>query len=66
MNTVVKDLQGVLEGWLQSNNIKEVEWAKIRRLDFQELLRHRDTLVGTLDTFTCTACPHFEEHVSTL
>lgn len=64
MKAAIKQLQGVLEGWLQSDGIKEVEWAKTRRLEFQELLRHRDTLIGTLDTFTCKSCPHFEEHVS--
>ncbi|KAM5536013.1 hypothetical protein V8D89_010271 [Ganoderma adspersum] len=62
MKAAIKQLQGVLEGWLQSDSIKEVEWAKTRRLEFQELLRHRDTLAGTLDTFTCTSCPRFEEH----
>ncbi|PIL31494.1 hypothetical protein GSI_06196 [Ganoderma sinense ZZ0214-1] len=62
MNAVIKELQGVLADWLQNNGIKEVEWAKTRRLEFQELLRHRDTLVGLLDTFTCTSCPCFEEH----
>ncbi|KAI1794031.1 antiviral helicase [Ganoderma leucocontextum] len=62
MNDIIKELQGVLDSWLQGNGIKEVEWAKTRRLEFQELLRHRDTRANTLETFACTSCPHFEEH----
>ena len=52
-----------LDQWLQAGSIPEVEWGKTRRLEFQEVLRHRDTLAAKLSKFTCSSCPDFGQHV---
>ena len=53
----------VLKEWVQAGFIPEVSWGKTRRLEFQEVLRHRDALAARLDGFACTQCPSFEQHV---
>ncbi|KAJ2987960.1 hypothetical protein NUW54_g9269 [Trametes sanguinea] len=62
MNDAMRSLQGVLGEWLQQGSIPEVDWNRLRALDFQELLRTRNELVPRLNTFACISCPEFEEH----
>ncbi|KAI0718916.1 antiviral helicase [Cerioporus squamosus] len=39
-----------------------LNWARNRQLEFQELLRQRQQLVGQLDGVVCTSCLNFEDH----
>lgn len=66
MNNTIRALQEVLGEWLQADSVPEVDWSKLRALEFQETLRARDALVPRLGQFACTSCPQFEEHVSYL
>ncbi|KAI0778677.1 antiviral helicase [Trametes elegans] len=62
MNNTIRMLQEVLGEWLQADSVPEVDWSKLRALEFQETLRARDALVPRLNQFACTSCPQFEEH----
>ncbi|KAH9858296.1 antiviral helicase [Lenzites betulinus] len=62
MNDAVRSLQQVLAEWVRAGSIPEVDWTRLRALEFQELLRARNELVPLLDRFTCALCPSFEDH----
>jgi antiviral helicase SKI2 len=64
MNEVISNLAGLSLEWASTGTIPEVEWLKMRSLDFQETLRSRDRLVQRLSTVACTMCADFEDHVS--
>lgn len=64
MNEAVHSLRGILDQWCSLGNIPEVDWRKMRSLEFQETLRTRDTLVKQLDSAGCTLCGDFDDHVS--
>lgn len=66
MREAIKSLTGIVEEFLSASTIPEVDWARIRSLEFQEVLRARDELVRQLDKYTCALCGDFEHHVSIL
>ncbi|PCH34097.1 antiviral helicase [Wolfiporia cocos MD-104 SS10] len=66
MKAAVQSLSEVLEQWLQSENITEAEWTRIRTLEFQETLRLRNQLVERLDSCSCTQCSDFDDHYITI
>lgn len=45
-------------------DLPEVEWTRLRALEFQDLLRQRGVLRDRLVKMGCQLCPDFEEHVS--
>jgi antiviral helicase SKI2 len=64
MREVIKSLAEIVEEWISAGTIPEVEWIRMRSLDFQEVLRARNELARQLDKYTCTLCGDFEHHVS--
>lgn len=64
MNDAANLLKGVLSEWCALGSIPEVDWRRIRLLDFQEALRTRNMLVTQLDGVACTLCEDFDHHVS--
>jgi antiviral helicase SKI2 len=65
MNDVVQQLDDVLQDWKKSQlqTIPEVDWSKIRQLEFQENLRTRRALEARLEGKACVSCDKFDEHV---
>ncbi|KAH9929726.1 antiviral helicase [Fomitopsis serialis] len=59
---MIKALSGVLEQWLQSDDIPEVDWSRMRSLEFQETLRTRNERAKRLVAAQCTSCPEFDDH----
>ncbi|KAJ7750230.1 antiviral helicase [Mycena metata] len=57
-------LQGIANEWSTSTAIPEVDWARMRALDFQDTLRSRNTLVKRLENRACLLCSNFDEHYS--
>ncbi|KAJ7508688.1 ATP-dependent RNA helicase [Mycena galericulata] len=57
-------LQGIVNEWSTSTSIPEVDWARMRALDFQDTLRTRNTLVKRLDSRACLLCSDFNDHYS--
>lgn len=64
MQDAIQSLTAVLEQWLSSKTIPEVDWSHIRSLDFQEILRSRNELAKRLADYACTLCEAFDSHVS--
>ena len=65
MCEVVEQLQEIAMEWhtASPSQIPEVEWSKMRQLEFQENLRSREALEKRLEGKGCTLCEHFSEHV---
>ncbi|KAF9531825.1 antiviral helicase [Crepidotus variabilis] len=53
--------QTVLE-WINTNHIPEVDWSRFRSLEFQELLRFRNSSQSSLTQFSCRFCEFFNDH----
>ncbi|KAI0931412.1 hypothetical protein AcV5_005097 [Taiwanofungus camphoratus] len=62
MQDAIQSLTAVLEQWLSSKTIPEVDWSRIRSLDFQEILRSRNELAKRLADYACTLCEAFDSH----
>lgn len=63
----IKSLSGILQDWLTSQkDIPEVDWSKIRLLDFQETLQQRNTIVQRNSNRGCLQCSSFIPHVRVL
>lgn len=44
--------------------LPEVEWTRMRKLEFQDLLKQRMVLSDRLARLVCRSCPDFDNHVS--
>jgi hypothetical protein len=66
MKDGIAELQLLLDEWLLSGCIPEVDWERIRDLKFQEILRSRDVMIDQLSTRGCKLCPEFFDHASSL
>jgi antiviral helicase SKI2 len=60
----MNDLAVLHEEVSSMSELPEVEWTRMRELEFQDLLRQRIGLVDRLSKMGCQLCPDFEEHVS--
>ncbi|KAJ7204463.1 antiviral helicase [Mycena pura] len=59
-------LQGLVDEWSSSSTLPEVDWARMRALDFQDTLRSRNARVKRLEGRACLLCSDFDQHYSTL
>ncbi|KAJ7897302.1 antiviral helicase [Mycena olivaceomarginata] len=57
-------LQGLVNEWSATTALPEVDWARMRALDFQDALRSRNTLVQRLQGRACLLCSDFNDHYS--
>ncbi|KAF7784214.1 hypothetical protein Agabi119p4_379 [Agaricus bisporus var. burnettii] len=63
MNEGITALSTILQDWLANNEpIPEVDWSKIRALDFQETQRQRDLVRERNIARACLRCPDFSSH----
>lgn len=67
MIDVIARLNEIIHEWVAEglDCVPEVDWNRIRQLDFQETIRKRDALASGLPTMACLTCPNFDEDVST-
>jgi antiviral helicase SKI2 len=63
MREALKSLAEIVEEWVSVGAVPEVEWVRMRSLNFQEVLRTRSELARGLDKHACTLCEKFEHHV---
>ena len=63
MDEAVNSLAEIVKEWVSAGTVSEVEWNRMRSLDFQEALRARNELAKRLDKHSCTLCGDFEHHV---
>lgn len=64
MRDAVVSLNDLAMSFEQANAIPEIDWSRLRGLEFQEALRERLALAKKLDDSQCVLCPNFNEHVS--
>ncbi len=63
MNDAIAQLGDLANEWVKNNHVPEVDWARVRSFEFQELLNRRNTLVKRLEGSACVLCQEFERHV---
>ncbi|PPQ90945.1 hypothetical protein CVT25_008256 [Psilocybe cyanescens] len=64
MKDAIASLQSVVDEWSSAGSIPEVDWSRIRALEFQEVLRSRNLLVKQVQNNRCVLCPEFDHHVA--
>jgi antiviral helicase SKI2 len=62
----VRQLENFASECASSSHILEVDWARMRSFDFQELLSQRISLAKRLEGLSCVLCEDFERHYQTL
>lgn len=63
MNEAIAALRPHVNEWMDVGVITEVDWSRVRDLEFQDLLRSRDSLAKHLGDKECLKCPEIAEHV---
>lgn len=63
INSTLSALQETYNSLKSGDTIPEVEWTRMRQLDFQEALKARNSLAGRLNSMSCQLCADFTEHV---
>lgn len=63
MTNAVASLNEVAKEWAEADQIPEVEWTRMRALDFQDALRRRNELAQKLTSKACLLCGSFKDHV---
>ena len=56
-------LENLANEYSNSGHIPEVDWARMRVFEFQELLSRRISLARDLEGLSCVLCEDFEQHV---
>ncbi|KAG0707535.1 ATP-dependent RNA helicase [Suillus ampliporus] len=62
MLEIINSLQILVQKWRSTGTIPEVNWDRIRTLDFQEALRRRNYLAKSRQGLSCTLCGEFDDH----
>ncbi|KAH8119970.1 antiviral helicase [Phellopilus nigrolimitatus] len=66
MNKAVGALNEVAREWAAAAHVPEVEWNRMRELEFQEALRTRNELAKQLPGKACLMCGSFRDHYAVL
>ncbi|KAF5392467.1 hypothetical protein D9757_002240 [Collybiopsis confluens] len=59
-------LQNIAQEWHQGGSIPEVDWNRMRLMDFQETLQTRNNLLVRLEGKGCLLCKDFDDHYSVI
>jgi len=57
-------LKRLAEEWKTEPRLPEIDWSRIRALDFQDTLQSRNSLAQPLTDRVCLQCPDFATHYS--
>ena len=63
MNEGIAALRPHVNEWMDLGVITEIEWGRVRVLEFQDLLRSRNSLAKHLANKECLKCPEITKHV---
>ena len=66
MNNAVSSLNDIAREWEKAGSIPEVDWNRVRALEFQEVLRKRNELAQGLKGKACLLCGNFKDHVCSI
>ncbi|KAF8665387.1 hypothetical protein AX16_000406 [Volvariella volvacea WC 439] len=61
MQGAVSALAELVHQWVSNQSVAEIDWTRMRQLQFQDVLRNRDAFVKQLDR-KAIACTSFEQH----
>ncbi|KAJ3769464.1 antiviral helicase [Lentinula raphanica] len=64
MREAIVALQEIVEEWCNTSHIPEIDWNRMRMLEFQEILLSRNNLLTRLKTKDCPSCADFDAHYS--
>ncbi|KAJ3879674.1 antiviral helicase [Lentinula edodes] len=64
MREVISVLKGIAEEWCNIGTIPEIDWNRMRMMEFQEVLQFRDSLLTQQENKGCLLCNDFEDHYS--
>lgn len=63
MTDVILELDYLVKEWTSTGAVPEVDWSRMRSLDFQETVRARDRLLSRNQNPACVLCADFDHHV---
>lgn len=63
MNEGIAALRPLVNEWVDVGVITEVVWNRVRVLEFQDLLRSRNSLAKHIRDKECLKCPEIAKHV---
>lgn len=63
MTAAITQLGDLVNEWVDNDHVPEVDWTRIRSIDFQELLNRRNIALKRLEGLGCVLCETFEPHV---
>ena len=67
MKTTVAELHNLVKDeWVPSGRVPEIDWSRVRTLEFQETLARRESLaakLGSQSQWQCLSCEDFKHHV---
>ncbi|KAE9409256.1 ATP-dependent RNA helicase [Gymnopus androsaceus JB14] len=66
MREAVSALQDISDEWRNNATIPEIDWNRMRMMEFQELLQSRNSLLTRLEDKGCVLCSDFENHYSVI
>ncbi|KAJ3905845.1 antiviral helicase [Lentinula edodes] len=66
MREVISVLKGIAEEWCNIGTIPEIDWNRMRMMEFQEVLQFRNSLLTQQENKGCLLCNDFEDHYSIL
>ncbi|KAK2461501.1 hypothetical protein APHAL10511_005964 [Amanita phalloides] len=62
MTECIAILNGLVEEWKSRSSLLEIDWSRMRALDFQDVLQSRNDLAQRIMNRVCLQCPKFEAH----
>ncbi|KAF8640787.1 hypothetical protein AX17_000436 [Amanita inopinata Kibby_2008] len=62
INEAIAALRTLAREWKAHQTIPEVDWSRMRGLDFQDTLQSRNAIAGRLKGQPCLFCPEFTKH----
>ncbi|PFH52329.1 hypothetical protein AMATHDRAFT_57402 [Amanita thiersii Skay4041] len=62
LNEGIAELKVLIEEWKEHGTIPEVEWGRMRSLEFQDIIRSREDLTRSMSNRSCFSCPEFRDH----
>ncbi|KAF8167466.1 antiviral helicase [Crassisporium funariophilum] len=62
MKEGISALQSLVQEWISTGTVPEVDWSRMRALEFQEILRSRNALMKGLRNKQCILCPDLSNH----
>ncbi|KAA1471410.1 antiviral helicase [Dentipellis sp. KUC8613] len=66
MKEAIASLSTIVNEWTIAGTVPEVDWSRMRFLEFQELLRSRNQSAACLNNSACTLCENFDHHYTIL